>query len=205
MKIQTLSHVTFAFLTLSLLIAPFAHADGTLSLGLQNNNSVYMDANHTGSQITGSITPSELNSSIHLSNTNGNDWQGTLSQQIASTSVTDQGNGNFEITISALPSGIYTFHYATDSNGDIEVNGVGPNGHLNSGGFKKNHSDLYFFDQEFSFDVSGGQNGTYSGTAVSGATDTGNAYLNTSGDLDPKVVASNPALFVLLYVFPFSK
>ena len=196
-------------LVLAATFAQAAFADGKMSMDLQPwRGRFLMDAEKTGDTIKGSISPSRLSPFINLQLKQGKKgapmWQGMLSQQIASVEVKDKGNGKFEVTIAALPGGWFSYTLVTKANGDIEVNGMGPNGNLNSGGMKKNGNELYFFNMGFSFEFKAGKNGKYNGNVVGGGANSGEAYLTASGDLDPHALMKDPALFILIYILPFS-
>jgi hypothetical protein len=187
-----------------LISAPFAFADGKLNLNFEPNFGVAqftMDANHVGNTVTGSVSPSKLTQFIQLQNNGAFAWQGSISSQIASTELQTNNNGSSTITISTLPGGFYTYTWSTKANGDIEINGMGPNGNLNSAGLEKSGNELYFQNMSYSYDVTVGSDGSYSGSVQDG----GSAYLEGTGDLNPKALAAaDPVLFILLYVLPFS-
>ena len=163
------------------------------------------EVTHTGTQVTGSISPSRLSPFVSLQSFSQGSWQGQVGQQIASTEVQDLGNGRTRVTISALPGGWYTYTVKSKSNGDVEVNGTGPQGNLNSAGIKKSGSEVYFFNQSFSYDLSSDGNSRYEGSVVSGGSNSGFGYLSVDGDLAPLAVVADPALFIILYVLPFSQ
>jgi hypothetical protein len=188
-----------------LLVSQFAFADGIINMDFRPWNGRFLfNATHTGSEIKGSISPSRLSPFVRLTE-GAHGWTGSLSQQVASVQVTDRGNGKYDILVSALPGGFYSYTYVTKSNGDIEVSGMGPTGMLNTAGLKKSASELYYMNIRYTHTLyATGDIGHYEGLAGVPGPNTGPAYLTADGDMAPAAASEDPALFVLLYVFPFS-